>query len=1113
MNQKLLNYYHIKTYLLPLVGILLIINSCTEKKEPKLFEQVPSSKSGINFSNNIKASFDFNILDYNYFYNGGGVCAADFNNDSLTDLYLTGNQVSSKLYLNRGNFTFEDVTEKAGVTTKFWATGIAVADINNDGLQDMFVSYAGYADPLKRTHQLFVNKGFNKDSIPVFKDEAKRYGLADTSYTTQSAFFDFDKDGDLDLFSINHYQDKTNPNYPLAKVTDGSSASNAKLYRNDGEHFTEISKSAGILDEGYGLGVSISDINGDGWPDIYVTKDFAFDDALYISNKNGTFSESLGSYVKHSSQFSMGSDVADYNNDGFTDIVTVDMMPDDNKRQKLMNIAMNNDRFNYALSLGHLPQYSRNMLQLNNGPDANGKFSFSEIGQLAGIHKTDWSWSVLFADFDNDGWKDLYISNGIPKDITNNDFVSYRSQIIMDAPDADFRLMKTEMLNEIDKLEPVDKPNFVFQNNKNLGFEDKSEAWGLAEKGFTNGAVYVDLDNDGDLDLVTNNINAKASVFKNNSELVTKNNFLRVQLEGKHSVGAKVSVTANGNPQFIEHNAVHGFQSYQDPIEHFGLGKTAVIDTLKVVWLDGKQQMLFNVKVNQLVTLHYKDAGFHSDTNRTLSTGKKYLFTDITDQIGIDFLHRQYNFEDFNLEPLLPHRYSQNGPYIAVGDVDGNGLEDFWVGGPARVPGKMFLQNKNGKFSSRNMPDSGYEDMGGALFDADGDKDLDLYVVSGGNSYNPLSAPYQDRLYSNDGKGNFTISEHSLPVEYNSGSCVSANDFDKDGDLDLFVGGRVVPTKYALTPQSFILKNNGKGKFENATVSVCPALENIGMVTAATWTDFDHDGWMDLIVTGEWMPVCFFKNDKGILRKDASDPLVEAATGWWFSIAAADFDKDGDIDYVAGNLGLNNKFKPSDKKPVSVYAKDFDGNGTYEPILTYYLNDEEYTIADRDQISSVMPVIKKKFDTYTKFGEAGFTKMFSDQEKEDAIVLRAGTFASVYLENKGNGKFAMHQLPVRCQFAPIQSMKVLDFDKDGNLDILMTGNFYSPEFMTGRYDASIGLYVRGDGKGNFKAMTAAESGIRIQGDARVLADIKINNKPAFIAGVNKGKLQVYRVNN
>ncbi|HZH96443.1 MAG TPA: VCBS repeat-containing protein [Flavisolibacter sp.] len=1108
MNSKPVYSLYNKSCLLLLTGFLLLVGSCSQQEEPKLFEQIASSESGIRFSNNIKPGFDFNILDYNYFYNGGGVCAADFNNDGLTDLYFTGNQVSSKLYLNKGNFVFEDVTEKAGVATKFWATGIAVADVNKDGFQDMYVSYAGYPDPLKRTHQLFIHKGIN-NGIPLFTDEALAYGLADTSYTTQSAFLDFDKDGDLDLFSINHFQDKTNPNYPLPKVADGNSSSNAKLYRNDGGRFTEISKAAGILDEGYGLGIGVSDINNDGWPDIYVTKDFAFDDVLYINNKNGTFSESLGKYVRHSSQFSMGCDVADYNNDGFTDIVTVDMMPDDNKRQKLMNIAMNNDRFNYALSLGHMPQYTRNMLQLNNGPDANGNFSFSEIGQLAGIYKTDWSWSALFADFDNDGWKDLYISNGIPRDITNNDFISYRSQKIMDAPNADFTAMKTEMLNEIDKLEPVNKPNFVFQNNRNLGFDDKSEAWGLAEKGFSNGAVYVDLDNDGDLDLVTNNLNAEASVFKNKSELLTKNNFLRVRLDGDYSIGARLFVTANGTKQFIEHNPIRGFQSSQDPVEHFGLGKNELVDTLKVMWLDGKQQTLVNVKVNQLLTLRYEDSAFENDSTLSGAPSKEHLFTDITAETGIDFLHTQLEFEDFNLEPLLPHRYSQNGPFITVGDVDGNGLEDFWVGGPARVPGKLFLQGQNGKFSARDMPDPGYEDMGGVLFDADGDKDLDLYVVSGGNAYNPLSAPYQDRLYINDGKGNFAPDEQALPVEYNSGSCVLANDFDKDGDIDLFVGGRVVPTKYGITPQSFLLKNNGKGKFENVTPSVCPGLQNVGMVTAATWTDFDKDGWTDLIVTGEWMPLCFFKNDGGTLRKVSTDPEVDAANGWWFSIAAADFDEDGDMDYVLGNLGLNNKFQPSARKPVSVYAKDFDGNGTLEPILTYYLGNEEFTIANRDQISSVMPVIKKKFDTYTKFSEAAFGKMFSEEEKEDAIVLRATTFASVYLENTGNGKFKSHELPARCQFAPIQSMKVSDFDGDGHLDVLMAGNFYGPEFTTGRYDASIGMFVKGDGKGNFKPLPAAESGIHIKGDARVLAEIKINNRQAFLAGINKGQLQVY----
>jgi hypothetical protein len=1007
---------------------LLLLVACNKNKETTLFESLPASATHIDFANNLKPEFDFNILDYNYFYNGGGIAAADFNNDGLTDLYFTGNQVSSKLYLNKGNFVFEDVTEKAGVATANWATGVAVADVNDDGLQDMYVSYAGINDPQKRTHQFFINQGITKESIAIFEDKAAAYGLADTSYTTQSVFFDYDKDGDLDLLSVNHYQDKTNPNNPKVKGKDGSSSSNAKLYKNTGGSFSEVSGQAGILDEGYGLGVCISDLNGDSWPDIYIAKDFVYDDALYINNRNGTFTESITAYLRHTSQFSMGCDVADFNNDSYPDIVTVDMLPNDNKRQKLMNIAMNNDRFNYALSLGYLPQYARNMLQLNNGPDASGAYSFSEVGQLAGVYKTDWSWSPLFADFDNDGWKDLYITNGIPKDITNNDFISYRATQIVGATETDFKVLKNKMLAEIDKLEPVDKPNFVFQNNKDLFFTNQSANWGLAQEGFSNGAVYVDLDNDGDLDLVTNNINATASVYKNQSEKISQNRFIRIKLDGRFAVGAKISVDCNGSKQYLEHNSVRGFQSSQDPVRHFGLGKNTTIDTLKVVWLDGKEQVLVNVAANQTITVAYKDAVMPvPKVNENVSVQRATFFSDITATAGIEFLHRQYSFEDFNHEPLLPHRFSKNGPYLATGDVDGNGLEDVWIGGPAKVPGKLLLQQANGKLIGINMPDSGYEDMGGVLFDADGDKDLDLYVVSGGNVYNPLTATYQDRLYGNDGKGNFTLNKGALPTDFSSGSVVAANDFDKDGDLDLVVGGRVIPTRYPVLPESYVLRNTGRGLFENATASICPDLKNIGMITSALWSDFDGDGWTDLIVAGEWMPVIFFKNDHGVLKKLQGHSL-DGAKGWWFSLAAGDFDKDGDTDYIAGNLGLNNRYDATEKTPVSVYAKDFDGNGTIEPILTYYVNGTEYSIPNRDQITSVMPSIKKKFDTYTKFSEAEFATLFSKEELQDALVLQATTFASVYIENGGNGKFTTHTLPVLAQVSAIQDMEVGDFN-------------------------------------------------------------------------------------
>ncbi|MEP7277172.1 MAG: VCBS repeat-containing protein [Bacteroidota bacterium] len=1094
-----------------LIWLISFTFSCKRKSSETLFHVIPSAISNIHFSNDLKPDDGLNILDYNYFYNGGGVSAADFNNDGLTDLFFTGNKVSSKLYLNKGNFKFEDITEIAGVSTKNWATGIAVADVNNDGLQDMYISYAGYANPDLRVHQLFINKGIDKNGIPIFNDEAAAYGLADTSYTTQAVFLDYDKDGDLDLLLANHYQDMANPNKPKPILNDGSSSSNAKLYRNDNGHFKEVSKTAGILSEGYSLGVVVSDINNDGWPDIYFSKDFAFDDALYINNKNGTFTESIKKYVQHTSRFSMGCDIADYNNDSYPDIFTADMMPDDNERQKMMNIAMNNDRFNYALRLGYLPQYSRNMLQLNNGPDVKGNYSFSEIGQLAGVYKTDWSWSALFADLDNDGWKDLYITNGIPHDITNNDFINYRSQKIMNRSSISIEEMKKDLLSQIEKLKPVDKPNYVFANNKDLSFSDKSEEWGLAEKGMSNGAVYVDLDNDGDLDIVTNNLNSEASVFRNSSTEVSSNHFIRIKLTGQYAFGAKIFVKSNGLQQFIEHNPCHGFQSSQDPIEHFGLGKDSIIDKVKVVWLDGKEQTMQQVKCNQLLNFNYSNAKAPT-VEAVIASKPQSIFTDITELSGIDFTQHQSEFEDFNFEPLLPHRFSRNGPYVCVGDVDKNGLDDIWIGGAAKIAGKLMLQQNGGKFLIKDMPDPGYEDMGGAFFDADNDGDLDLYVVSGGNVYNPATPTYEDRLYLNDGKGDFVRSKDALPKLYSSGSVVVVNDFDKDGDLDLFVGGRVVPTKYPTSPQSYLLRNNGKGQFEDITAQVCPEIGSIGMVTSAIFTDYNNDGYADLIVAGEWMPVTIFKNERGIFKKLTNNPLMQASTGWWFSLAAADMDNDGDMDFVAGNLGLNSKYGVSPSTPISVYVKDFDGNGFTEPILTYFLKNKEYTIAGRDQIASVMPSIKKQFETYSKFAAADFNQVFPAEKLEGAAKFSVTNFSSVYIENKGNDRFEMHPLPIQAQFSAVQSIQLADYDKDGKMDILLAGNFHSPDFMTGRYDASIGLMLKGDGKGGFKPLSPTVSGIHINGDARALATLKISNETVVIAAVNEGKLQVYKLN-
>jgi hypothetical protein len=1070
-----------------------------------LFEYLPESKTGIDFQNKLSPNKDFNILEYDYYYNGGGVAAADFNNDGLTDLYFTGNQVSAKLYLNEGNFRFKDVTKDAGVNTINWATGIAVADINNDGWQDIYISYAGSLEGEKRRHQLFINNGAGADGIPHFTDEATAYGLADTSFTTQSAFFDYDRDGDLDLLLANHYRSKLNPNLPTNGRKKYIPESKAKLFRNDKGYFTDVTAGTGFNEDGYTLGVSISDINKDGWPDVYMAKDFVFDDALYINNKNGTFTESIKQCLQHTARFSMGCDVADFNNDALPDILTVDMMPDDNQRQKLMNIAMNNERFNLTLALGYMPQYSRNMLQLSNGPDANGVYSFSEIGQLAGVFKTDWSWSPLFADFDNDGWKDIFITNGIPKDITNNDFVTYRRDVLQNI--SDHQMLIQNLFSEVEKLEPVKKANFMFKNNGNLTFTDSTTDWGLTDKGFSNGAVYADLDNDGDLDIVTNNINATASVYQNNANKITANSYLAVRLNGKNITGAAITISCGGKKQMVEQFTTRGFQSSQDPILHFGTGTAKTVDTVTVVWYDGSFQQLTNVKAGQLLNLNYKDASRnnHAFTNQNNDVR---LFKNITSSAGINFLHREKSFEDVDLEPLLPHKYSQTGPFMSAADIDKNGLEDFWIGGPAKYPGYLFMQQKNGRFISKPLPDSNYEDTGGLLFDADGDGDVDLYVASGGNEYNAESERYQDRLYINDGKGNFRRDTSALPIEHFSNSCVVGFDFDKDGDIDIFSGGSVVAGNYPYANPSLLLQNNGKGKFTNVSGIVCTDFANLGLVTGAICTDFDNDGWQDLVVTGEWMPITFFKNDKGKFRQLKNIPGLQNSNGWYASIAAGDFDKDGDTDFIVGNLGLNNKFQVSEKAPLGIYAKDFDNNGTTEPLLTYYLKGKEYTVAGRDDIASVMPSIKKRFDNYSKFSAITFPELYAGSQLEGAYILKAFNFASGYIENRGSGNFSFRPLPTEAQFSTIQSIIIDDINNDGNLDMITAGNNYSPDFMTGRYDASIGLLMLGDGKGNFKTVKATESGIFLKGDVRKISYIKIGNKKSIVAAVNAGYVQL-----
>ncbi len=1076
--------------------MLISLLACKHSKTDTLFELLQASQTGIAFENKLQPATTDNILEYDYFYMGAGVAAADFDNDGWTDLYFSGNQVPGKLYKNKGNLTFDDITQQAGIQTGDWCTGVAAADVNNDGWQDLYLCHAG----IKNTpNQLFINLGKQPDGMVRFAEQAEVAGVNFKGFTTQAAFLDYDKDGDADLYLLTHFHEKVNPNYPKPKITDGSAPSNDKLFRNDGTgHFTDVTLPAGITTEGFGLGIAISDINADGWPDIYIANDFAYDDLLFVNNKNGTFSEHANQYLRHTSRFSMGCDIADFNNDFFPDILTVDMMPDDNKREKLMGIATNNDLFNLSLQRGYLPQYARNMLQLNNGDG-----SFSEIGQLAGVYKTDWSWTALFADIDNDGWKDIYITNGIPKDITNNDFTAFRDA---EAQMGDMRYeeVRNRLLTAVEKLPPVDKPNVAFRNNGDgLTFADQSAAWGLNNRGFSNGAVYADLDNDGDLDIVTNNLNAPAFVYRNKSEAKAAAHFLRIKLEGAQALGTKIRVVSGGQAQYGEYSPYRGFQSTQEPFVHFGLGAAEVVDSLDIIWPDGRCQRLLAQKANQTLTIRYDQ---QTATTTDFSFGKAApfqpspLFTTSSNFAPLAYVHQENEYEDFNHESLLPHRFSRNGPCLAVGDVNNDGLEDVWAGGPARAAGSLFLQQKKGQFERREMPDPGFEDQQGAFFDADADGDLDLYVVSGGNEYHPLTAAYQDRLYRNDGKGNFTRDKAAIPVEVASGQCVRPADFDRDGDVDLFVGGRVIPNQYPRAPESFLLRNDGTGHFDNATPALAPELKLVGMVTDAVWSDTDRDGWLDLVVVGEFMPVAVFRNVQGKLQKSFETPQK----GLWTSINAHDFDHDGDDDWVVGNWGLNNKIKASPEHPLSVYAVSFGGRT--QPVLSYYNGGKQYPWAGRDQLVSQFPAIKKKFLTYEQFAEAEQSALFKPADIE--FKLTANYLASSYVQNNGGGSFQLTPLPLPAQVAPVSDTWLGDINSDGHADILMVGNTFAPDFMTGRYDASCGLLLLGDGTGRFRALTPNQSGIHLKGDMKSLVPLQQpSGKPIWLIGTNAGAVQ------
>ena len=1114
-------------------AILFFCTSCNH--QPVLFESVSSSLTGIHFNNKVEENDKYNVLEYMNIYTGAGVGAGDINNDGLVDLYFSGNQTSCKLYLNKGNFKFEDITEKAGLVTNRWCTGISMVDINGDGFLDIYVNVAGSPKFGDMRNLLYIN---NKNE--TFTESAEKYGIAETKQTMNASFFDYDRDGDLDLFLITNPANEmvTGVNSIRQRMVNGESAGTDILYRNNGPSpasikegrgevtFTDVSKAAGILIEGYSLGAAVSDVNGDGWPDIYISNDFLTNDILYINNGNGTFSDKTAASLKHTSFASMGNDIADFNNDGRPDIYTLDMLPEGNYRRKMIIPPAGYDKFQLSLQKGYNPQYTRNALQLNNGlssasfEEGRGEVTFSDVSFLAGVSSTDWSWSALWADYDNDGDKDLMVTNGFYRDLGDLDYINYQTKL--QSPMGKQDAKRNEKLKAIKDLANVPLQNYLFENNNDLTFTTRTDDWGFQEKGFSNGASYADLDNDGDLDLVINCFNSEARIYKNNVNLLHKNNYLAIKLKGSgpnvNGIGAKVWLYTKGKLQFQEFYPYRGYESSVEPIIHFGMGVYNTIDSLRIVWPDGKSQSLATIKVNQTISLNSVDATFLPQlTNGETSFKKDKRFTNITGTRGLNYLHTEPDFVDFKVQPLLPHMFSKNGPGIAVGDVNGDGLEDFFIGGTAAGAGNFFLQTKDGKFTGQALSNKPLSDnMGVLLFDADNDRDLDLYIVGGGAESNAAAANYQDNFYTNDGKGNFTDQPNALPDTKASGSCVVACDYDHDGDLDLFVGGRVSPGKYPMPPASYLLRNegvqaNGSIKFTDVTKELCPQLANIGMVCTALWSDYDNDGWNDLILAGEFMPFTIIKNSNG---KKMNPPVaVEHSKGWWNSMVAGDFDNDGDIDFLAGNLGLNSRHKASTAQPLCIYAKDYDKNGLIDPVMCYFINGKNYIYPTRDEMIRQISSMRGRFQSYKDYAGATFEESFTKKEIEDAYVVTSECFESSYFENKGAGIFVRSKLPVEAQFAPIFGMIAGDYNDDGNLDVLLAGNSYATEASTGRYDAFTGLLLAGDGKGHFKSLASAATGFTADADVKGMAELNARNgNNLVLLGNNASTMEAYQLN-
>ncbi|WPP51669.1 VCBS repeat-containing protein [Catalinimonas niigatensis] len=1126
-----------------------IATSCEPGEAPadaqnSLFRLMSAEETNIDFQNTIENSREFNIYTYRNFYNGGGVAIGDVNNDGFPDIYFSANMGPNKLYLNKGDrgaasFQFEDITQQAGVAgSRAWSTGVTMLDINGDGLLDIYVCNSGDIEGDDRQNELFINQGNNEEGMPIFTEEAEAYGLDDMGFSTHAAFFDYDKDGDLDVYLLNNsFRAIGSFNLKENERHQRDSLGGDKLYRNDtpliplsgGEErgiFVDVSEEAGIYGSiiGFGLGILVSDLDKDGWPDLYICNDFFERDYIYMNNRDGTFREELPAQIPSISMASMGADVSDLNGDGYPEIFVTEMLPQSDDRLKTSMTFENWNRYQHNVNNDYHHQFTRNMLHLNNGPvgeqAGNQNISFTEIGRLSGVEATDWSWSALMADLDNNGSKDIYITNGIYQDILNQDYLKFISSDVVVKSIVTEEGVNYEKLIEMIPSQPIS--NYVFSSDGKLVFQDSTQSWGLAQPGFSNGAAYADLDNDGDLDLVVNNVNMPPFIYQNQTNSFFPNHhYLKIKLNGKgqntDAIGAKVTVIAGEKRFYLEQIPSRGFQSSVDHVLNFGLGELVHVDSLRVEWPSGSQSVLLDVSVDQMILLVESDAKEVARVSQAVyeETGS-FSFQDISAQFPEGFAHEENTYSDFDKDALLFHMNSTEGPRIAVGDVNGDGREDIFIGGAKDHPAKLFLQNSRGQMLSSQTSlweeEKRHEDVDALFFDANGDGDQDLYVVSGGSEYPTSSSALSDRLYLNDGKGNFTKSGQLLPTsKFESTSCVVAADYDQDGDQDLFVGVRLRDRLYGVPQNGYLLENDGKGNFTPASKEKAFGLQELGLIRDAVWVDYNTDGWMDLVVVGEWMGIHLFENQKGVLKDVTTQAGLANFQGWWHRVEAADLNSDGLMDLVVGNHGLNSRFRASQEKPIFCYINDFDGNGQVEQIICTFQGDSSYPLVLQHDLVKQLPYLRKKYLKNENYKGQQMKDIFSEEQLASSMVHQVTTLESMVLLNQGEGTFTAMPLPREAQISPAYALHIQDMDQDGHPDILLGGNLYETKPEVGRYDASRGIFLKGLGDGTFEAMPNLTMGLNVEGQLRDIAPVKIAGEEVLLMVKNNARVQALKI--